>query len=254
MLTAITRVPSLRLPDCELSFLSRQPIDVTHARAQHRAYQDLLRASGAHVVELEPLDELPDATFVEDTAIVLDSLAIVAPMGALTRRPESDAMAGVLSDYRPVHRLALPATLDGGDVLRVGRTLFVGQTPRTNAQAIEQLGKLLTRHRYHVIPVPTTQCLHLKSGCSALDDGTVLVNPDWVDPTIFGDVRVISVAGEEPWGANAVRVGDTVILPASEPQTRAKIERCGYRTAAVDVSELQKAEAGVTCLSVVFDA
>ena len=254
MLTAVTRVPSLRLPECELSFLDRQPIDVTRARLQHRAYQDALRVAGAQVVELPPLDDLPDATFVEDTEIVLDELAIVAPMGAETRRAESAAMATTLSGYRPVHRLAPPATLDGGDVLRLGRSLYVGQTPRTNAAAVGQLRNLLAPHGYSVIAVPITQCLHLKSACSRLDDATVLVNPQWIDTTVFGGARIVPVAVTEPWGANTVRVGETVLMPASEPQTRASLERYGYRTGAVDVSELQKAEAGVTCLSLIFNA
>jgi len=254
MLTAITRVPSLRLAECELSFLDRQPIDVPRARTQHRAYQDALRAAGAHVVQLPPLDELPDATFVEDTAIVLDEVAILAPMGAATRRAESAAMAEALSVYRPIHWLTAPATLDGGDVLQLGRSLYVGQTPRTNAAAVEQLRNLLAPRGYTVLAVPITQCLHLKSACSRLDDVTVLANPHWIDPAVFAGARVVPVAAAEAWGANAVRVGATVILAASEPQTRAGVERDGYRTAATDVSELQKAEAGVTCLSLVFDA
>ena len=254
MLTAITRVPSLRLPECELTFLERRVIDVQRARVQHRAYQDALRAAGARVVELAPLDALPDATFVEDAVLVLDELAIVAPMGAATRRGESDAMSDALLAYRPIRRLTPPATMDGGDVLRLGRTLYVGQTPRTNASAIEQLRSLLTPLGYAISAVPVTRCLHLKSACSPLDDATVLVNPEWVDPSVFGIARLVPVARTEPWGANTARVGETVILPASEPHTRAIVERHGYRTAVADVSELQKAEAGVSCLSVVFEA
>ena len=254
MLTAITRIPSLSLPDCELSFLERQPIDVPRARAQHRLYQDALRAAGARVVELPPLDGLPDACFVEDTAIVLDDLAILSPMGATSRRPESEAMATVLSEYRPVHWLRPPATLDAGDVLRLGKTLYVGQTPRTNAAAVEQLCGLLAPRGYRVVAVPVTQCLHLKSACARVDDTTVLVNPAWVDPAVFGGATLVPVADGEPWGANAVRAGKTVIFPASEPHTRAAVERNGFTTIAVDVSELQKAEAGVTCLSLVFEA
>jgi dimethylargininase len=254
MLIAITRVPSLRLPECELSFLERQPIDVARARLQHQAYQDALRGAGAKVVELPALDALPDATFVEDTVIVLDELAIMSPMGALTRRPESAAMADTLAAYRPVHHLTPPATLDGGDVLRLGRTLYVGETPRTNAAAVDQLGRLLATLGYRVVSVPITRCLHLKSGVTRLDDKTVLVNPEWVDPIILGGAQAVSVDEAEPWGANAVRVADTVIFPASEPRTRGRVQKQGFRTAAVDVSELQKAEAGVTCLSVVFEA
>lgn len=254
MLTAITRVPSLRLPDCELSFLERQPIDVSRARAQHQAYQAALRAAGARVIELAPLDDLPDATFVEDTALVLDDLAILAPMGATSRRPESTSMAEALVPYRRVHWLRPPATLDGGDVLRLGKTLYVGLTPRSNAAAVEQLCAVLAPRGYRVVPVPITACLHLKSACSPLDDETVLLNPLWVDPAVFAGSRLIPVGQTEPWGANTVRVGTTVIFPASEPVTRSSVEQSGFHTMAVDVSELQKAEAGVSCLSVVFDA
>jgi dimethylargininase len=253
MLTAVTRIPSQSLPECELSFLERQPIDVGLARRQHRAYQDALRAAGTQVVELPALDQLPDATFVEDTTIVLDEIAIIAPMGALSRRAESAAMANVLSAYRPLHRLTPPATLDGGDVLRLGRTLWIGLTPRTNAEAVDQVGRLLAPHGYRVVPVPVTRCLHLKSGVTRLDDNTALVNPEWVDPAILGSVQVVPVDEAEPWGANALRVAETVIVPASEPRTRRRVKDRGFRTVAVDVSELQKAEAGVTCLSVVFE-
>jgi dimethylargininase len=254
MLTAITRVPSSSLPRCELSFLERDPIDVARARVQHRSYQDALREAGATVVELPPLDELPDACFVEDTAIVLDDLAILSPMGAATRRPESEAMATVLSAYRPVHWLRPPATLDGGDVLRLGHTLYVGQTPRTNPAAVDQLCRLLAPRGYSVVAVPITRCLHLKSACARVDDSTVLLNPLWIDAAVFGGATLVAVADSEPWGANALRAGNTMIFPASEPQTRATVARSGHATTAVDVSELQKAEAGVTCLSLVFDA
>jgi dimethylargininase len=224
------------------------------ARIQHRGYQDALRSVGVNVVELAPLDDLPDATFVEDTAIVLDELAIVATMGAASRRPESEAIATVLSRYRTVQRLAAPATLDGGDVLHLGRTLYVGLTPRTNIDAVEQLARLIEPRGYRVVPVAITQCLHLKSACGALDDETVLVNRDWIDPSVFAGVRVVHVADNEPWGANILRIGDVVVMPASVPATRRQIERAGYKTVAVEVSELQKAEAGVTCLSLLFES
>jgi dimethylargininase len=162
-------------------------------------------------------------------------------------------MATVLSEYRPVHWLRSPATLDGGDVLTVGKTLYVGRTPRTNAAAVEQLCALLAPRGYRVVAVPITQCLHLKSACARMDDTTVLLNPAWVDQAVFDGASLLAVAESEPWGANAVRAGNTVIFPASEPRTRTTVERRGFRTVAVDVSELQKAEAGVTCLSLVFE-
>jgi dimethylargininase len=175
-------------------------------------------------------------------------------MGAATRRPESEAMAKALSAYRPLHWLSPPATLDGGDVLRIGKTLYVGQTPRTNAAAVDQLCQSLAPRGYRVVPVPISRCLHLKSACARLDDATVLVNPLWIDPAVFAGLTLVSVADSEPWGANAVRAGKTVIFPDSEPNTRATVGRSGFLTASVDVSEMQKAEAGVTCLSLVFDA
>ena len=254
MLTAIVRPPASRLVDCELSFLERRPIDVARAREQHRQYRLALTAAGAKVLELPVLDELADSSFVEDTAIVLDEVAVVAPMGAESRRPETQPMASSLAAYRPVKWLEAPSTLDGGDVLRLGRTLYVGQTPRTNAAAVENLGRVLAPFNYRVVPVEVTRCLHLKSGVARLDDETVLVNPDWVDPSIFGGARALTVDASEQWGANAVRVGKTVIFPASEPRTRARVQERGYVTVAVDVSEFQKAEAGVTCLSLILEA
>lgn len=254
MLTAIVRVPSRRLPECELSFLEREPIDVAEARAQHRAYQSVLRAAGARVTELPPLDDLPDATFVEDAAIVLDECAVLSPMGAASRKPESETIAAALAPHRRIEWLTAPATLDGGDVLRLGRSIFVGQTPRTNAAAVTQLRALTVPLGYTVTAVPVSRCLHLKSACARLDDATVLVNPAWIEPSVFGDRRIVPVATDEPWGANVVRVGGTVIVPASAPGTRKVAERLGFVTAAVDVSELQKAEAGVTCLSLVFES
>jgi dimethylargininase len=252
MVIAITRIPSASLPRCELSFLERKPIDVAVARRQHEAYRQALEAAGAQVVTLPALDELPDATFVEDTTIVVDELAVMAPMGASSRRAESDAIAWVLASYRRLHHLSPPSTLDGGDVLRLGRTLFVGETPRTNAAAVRELRALLGPLGYAVVTVPVSKCLHLKSGCAGLDDETALVNPEWVDPAAFVGKRIVRAADDEPWGANAVRVGDHVILPASAPATRSIVEARGYRTSAVDVSELQKAESGVTCLSVLI--
>jgi dimethylargininase len=254
MLTALVRVPSRRLPDCELSFLERAPIDIGKARAQHRAYQTALRVAGAQVTELPQLDELPDATFVEDTAVVLDECAILSPMGAVSRQPESAAMAAALAAHRPIEWLRAPATLDGGDVLRLGRSIYVGRTPRTNAAAVAQLRAVVEPFGYSVTEVPISRCLHLKSACARLDDETVLANLDWIDAAGFGARRIVPVARDEPWGANAVRVGRAIIFPASAPGTQAIVGAEGFPTAAVDVSELQKAEAGVTCLSLVFES
>jgi len=249
---ALTRLPSASLPQCELSFINRDPIDVDRARRQHSAYRVALRDAGARVVVLPALDDLPDAVFVEDTTVVVDELAIVATMGAESRRPESAPMAAALARYRRIHRLLPPATLDGGDVLRVDRTIFVGLTPRTNASAVEQMTALLTPLGYRVVGVPITECLHFKSACSLVAPQTVLVNPAWVSPDIFDGFDVLVVDPAEPGAANVLVIGERVIVPAGSPRTLARLRLEGLGATAVDVSELQKAEAGVTCMSVLI--
>jgi dimethylargininase len=251
-LTAITRLPSASLPECELSFLDRAPIDVARATAQHAAYRQALADAGATVVTLPALDALPDAVFVEDTALIFDECAVVSPMGALSRRAESAPMAAVLRDYRPVQALTAPATLDGGDVLRLGRSIYVGQTPRTNRAALDQLSALLEPMGYTVIGVPVTRCLHFKTACAAAGADRVLINPDWVAADIFGAHTVLTIDEHEPWAANVLALADRIIIPASAPRTCARLRRDGLDVVLVDVSEMQKAEAGVTCLSLII--
>jgi dimethylargininase len=252
MITAITRAPSATMEGCELTFLSREAIDMDRARAQHAAYRAALVAAGADVVVLPALDDLPDSVFVEDTAIVLESVAIVSTMGAASRRLETAAMAPVLRRYRTVQTLVAPATMDGGDVMRVGSTLYVGQTARTNHAAVEQLSRLLARAGYRVVAVPITKCLHLKSACTALGPRQVLINPDWVSPDLFEGLGVIAVDPDEPFGANAVIVGDALVVPASAPRTRERLACVGLHPVAVDISEFEKAEAAATCLSLIL--
>jgi dimethylargininase len=249
---AITRLPSASLARCELSFLDRQPIDVDRARAQHATYREALAGAGVEVVVLPALDALPDAVFVEDTTIVLDDIAIVSPMGAPSRRPETAHMTETLRRYRAVCALSAPATLDGGDVLRVGRTLFVGQTARTNRAALDQLTALIEPRGYRVVAVSLSQCLHLKTAGTALGHDRVLINPDWIAPATFDGLDVIAVDPAEPWGANAVAVRDRVVVPANSPRTARRLRDAGMHVVPVDVGELQKAEAGVTCMSVLL--
>ena len=252
MITAITRAPSASMARCELTFLSRETIDMERARTQHAAYRAALAAAGAEVVVLPALDDLPDSVFVEDTAIVLDSVAIVSTMGAESRRRETAAMAPVLRRYRTVQALAEPATLDGGDVMRVGSTLYVGQTARTNRAAVEQLTKILGPAGYRVIGVPLTKCLHLKSACTALGPHQVLINPDWVAAEFFDGLRVLTVDPNEEFGANALPLKDVVIVPASAPRTSERLACEGLQPVAVDISEFEKAEAAATCLSIIL--
>ena len=252
MWIAITREVSPALGDCELSFVERAPINMARADAQHRDYQRVLEALGCHVLNLPAEATLPDSVFVEDTAIVLDEVAVLTRPGALSRRDEVASIADALRSYRTVLAIEAPGTLDGGDVLRVGRTLYVGQSARSNAAGIAQLGALLAGHGYTVQGVPTHGCLHLKSAVTQLDDDSVLLQPAWVDRKHFAGLRVIEVDPVEPHAANVLRIGDALVMPASFPRTRQRLLEAGFQVTAVDVSELQKAEGAVTCCSLVF--
>jgi dimethylargininase len=253
MLVAITRQVSSTINDCELSFHERQPIDVARATAQHEAYQDCLRELGVQVVSLPAEPGLPDAVFVEDPAVVVDELAIISVMGAPTRRPEAKSLAEALSNYRPIRFLTEPATLDGGDVMFAGHKVFVGSSLRTNHEGISQLRATLRQYDYVVQSVDVRGCLHLKSACSYLGRGTVLVNRAWIDAEPLHGFELIDVPVDEPAAANALLVKGVVLFPSSFPKTRALLEERGFLVRTIDVSELQKAEAGVTCTSLIFN-
>jgi len=252
-LTAIVREVSSSINDCELSFHARQSIDVAKAIAQHQAYQRCLAELGIRIISLPAEPSLPDAVFVEDPAVVVDEVAIISNMGAQSRRPEIVSLADVLSRYRPLKFLAEPATLDGGDVLRIGRSIFVGLSRRTNRDGIAQLTNLLGPHGYQVQPVEVRGCLHLKSACSYVGNNIVLVNRSWIDAAPLSEFELLDVPEEEPAAANALLLNDVIIMPSSFPRTHALLEKRGLHLRALDVSELQKAEAGVTCTSLVFD-
>lgn len=253
-LTAVVREVSSSINDCELSFHARQPIDVARAMAQHRAYQDCLAEMGVRIVSLPAEPELPDAVFVEDPAIVTDEVAIISNPGAPSRRPEANSLANVLSRYRPLRFIAGPATLEGGDVLRIGRSVFGGISRRTNREGIDQLSELLGAYDYQVRAIEVRGCLHLKSACSYVGHDTLLVNRSWIDTEPLSDFKLLDVPEDESSAANALLLNDVVIMPASFPRTRALLEKRGFRVRTLDMSELQKAEAGVTCTSLIFNA
>lgn len=221
------------------------------ALEQHAAYEQTLQALGVRLERLPDAPDLPDAVFVEDTAIVVDELAIVSSMAVSTRRPETSSVVSVLGRHRRLAYLAPPATLDGGDVLRIDRTLFVGLSTRTNKAAVEQMTHLLEPYDYRVIPVTVTGCLHLKTGCTHVTDDVVLVNPAWLDVAAFSNFECLSVPDDEPFGANVLSLGGVAVMPAAAPKTAELIGR-RVRVQPVDISELAKAEAGVTCMSIVF--
>ena len=253
MLTAITREVSASISDCELSFHARQPIDVAKAIAQHKAYQDCLAELGVRIISLPAEPKLPDAVFVEDPVVVVDEVAVISIMGAPSRRPEARTLTDALSRYRPLKFLREPATLDGGDVLRIGRRVFAGLSQRTNREGVAQLRDLLQAFDYEVQPVEVRGCLHLKSACSYIGNDTVLINRAWIDAERFRGFELLDVPNEEPAAANALLVNDVVIIPGSFPKTRALLEQRGFCVRTIDLSELQKAEAGVTCTSLIFN-
>jgi dimethylargininase len=252
MLIAITREVSRSIAQCELTHLSRVQIDLDLARTQHRRYKQALAELGCQVVSLPEQPDLPDSVFVEDVAIVLDEFAVVTRPGAESRRLETGPVASKLGEYLKLGFIEEPGTLDGGDVLRVGRTLYVGLSGRSNRAAIAQLGELVATFGYSVKAVDVSGCLHLKSAVSQVADDTLLANPRWVNPADFGAVNLLEVDPTEVYAANALLIGERIIYPTSFPRTRQRLEQRGVRVVAVDVSELQKAEGAVTCCSLVF--
>jgi dimethylargininase len=250
---AVTRDPGAELARCELTHLVRASIDIERAREQHLAYCRALAALGCEVHSLGTASGFPDAVFVEDTAVVVDELAVIARPGTPTRRGEVDAVARHLEAYRPLARIVAPATLDGGDVLRIGRTLYVGLGSRTNRAGIAQLAALLEPLGYGVVPVPVSSCLHLKSAVTTIGDELLLLNPQWVDPSALGAREHLPVDPDEPFAANALRVAGTLIYPIEHRRTLARLEAAGLEVMGVETSELAKAEGAVTCCSILLE-
>ncbi|HKE21269.1 MAG TPA: arginine deiminase family protein [Bryobacteraceae bacterium] len=254
MLVAITRSVSPNLGRCELEYFARHPIDIALACEQHRRYERCLESLGARVISLPAEPDLPDSVFVEDPAVVLDEIAVITRMGVESRRDEAPTLAEALAPFRALHSIDAPGTLEGGDVIRIGRTLFVGLSHRTNAAGSDQLAAHLAPFGYNVKPVPVSGCLHLKSAACSLGDDRILINRAWVDPAAFESFRLIDVPADEPWAANVLPFGGTVLCSAAFPATRVLLDGAGYRTMALDVSELAKAEGALTCSSLIFRA
>jgi len=252
--TAITHLPSPNMQRGERTYVGHAPIDAALAARQHEAYRNALRACGATVLTLDTNRDMPDCVFVEDTAIVLDELAVMMSMGAESRRGEPPAIEAALRRFRPIEHVKLPATIDGGDVVRAGRDLYVGASPRTNAAGIDALRSVVQQFGYSVTAVPVHGCLHLKSGCSALPDGRFLVNRNWIDVSPFPAGALVDVPSQEPWAGDVLVIDSTVIASDAFPATIAMLGVSGLDVIPVAVSEFAKAEGGVTCLSLVFRA
>jgi dimethylargininase len=248
---ALLRDVSPHLADAELTFRTREPIDVDRARAQHAAYAATLRDLGLRIVRVPAAPEHPDGVFVEDTVVVVDGFAVLTRPGAATRRREVADVGRVLAGLGfEVAAIPAPAHLDGGDVLRIGDEVIVGLSRRTDAAGAAALRELLGDRVRCVRTVGVTGALHLKTAATALPDGTIVAVPGWLAPDAFADRDVLAVP--EPPGANVLPVGDTVVTTASAPLTGALIAAHGFEVVPVEVDELERAEAGVTCLSVLL--
>ena len=253
MLIALTRGVSPSMGDCELQELDRVEIDIPRAIAQHLEYERCLAELGARVLSLPADSRFPDGVFVEDPAIVLDEVAILTRMGAESRRDEGESLAEALAQFRPIHRIEAPATIEGGDVMRVGKTLYVGISRRTNREGIRQLEELVKHRGYEVTAMAVHGCLHLKSACCYLGNNTLVANRAWIDTRPLETFQIIDVPSDEPRAANVLKVGDTLVLPAAFPKTRELLSHAGFQVRSVDVSEFAKAEGGVTCTSILFE-
>lgn len=250
---ALTRPVSRAITRCALSFLERSPIDVDIARTQHQAYEESLEALGCSIRRLPVADALPDAVFIEDTAVVLDEVAVLTRPGAVSRRPEVEAVAEELSHWRRLARIESPGTLDGGDVLRVGKTLYVGRSARTNRAGIEALARIADPLDYRIVPVTVRGCLHLKSAASWIGGDRVLVNRARLDADAFEGLRVIPAPEAEAAAANVLVLDGTAMISAGFHRTWQLLEDAGLDCVTVDNSELAKAEGGLTCCSLIFD-
>jgi dimethylargininase len=251
-LCALTRGVSSSLARCELTHLDRVPIDVEIARAQHAEYERLLADLGCRVMQIASGEDLPDSVFIEDTAVVLDEVAVICRPGAESRRAEVDAVAGALWLYRPLRPIEAPGTIDGGDVLVAGRTIFIGRSSRTNDAAIAQFDTACAEFGYEVRPVAVRGCLHLKSAVTAIGERALLANPAWVDVAELSPFEIVEVHPAEPAAANVVRVGETLVAATAFPRTASRLEHRGCIVRTVEMSELAKAEGAVTCCSLIF--
>jgi len=254
---AFTRAVSPKLAECELTHLERAPIDPAKAVGQHDAYEAALRRAGFEIIRLPDLPDHPDGTFVEDTALLLDGHAVILRPGAVSRAAETQSTAAGLADHFELHRLA-NGYVDGGDVLRIGKTLYVGLSTRTDAAGAAALREIVSGFGFDLVQAESGACLHLKSGATLAGNGSsgtpvLLYNPASIDPAQFIGVEPFPVDPDEEHAANVVLANDHLIMPAGNPKAASALRERGFQLIEVDVSELQKAEAGVTCMSLIAE-
>ncbi|MEE8468445.1 MAG: arginine deiminase-related protein [Planctomycetota bacterium] len=251
-LTALVRRPGADLSACELTHLEREPVDALRAAQQHAAYVTALRELGVQVTELEPLDGHPDALFVEDCALVLDEIAVLCRPGVASRRGEVASLEPHLALHRELVHIEEPGTLEGGDLVVIEGVVHVGWSGRTNHAGLKMLAHLLLEHGYLVKAAEVHGCLHLKSALSHLGDGRVLANRHWANLERVRASEVLEVDPSEPFGANVLKVGEILLCSASYPRTNQRLSAAGYELRVLELDELHKMEAAVTCPSLVF--
>ncbi len=252
VLRAIVRRPGADLSACELTHLERESIDARRAAEQHAAYVTALRELGVQVTELDPLEGYPDALFVEDCALVLDEIAVLCRPGVASRRGEVAYLEPYLAAHRELAHIEEPGTLEGGDLVVIEDCVHVGLSDRTNHAGLKMLAHMLLEHGYQVKAAEMHGCLHLKSAFSHLGDGRVLANPSWANLERVRASQVFEVDPSEPFGANVLRVGETLLCSASYPRTNERLSAAGYELRVLELDELHKMEAAVTCPSLLF--
>jgi dimethylargininase len=251
-LIALIREVSPSIGRCELTHLERRPIDVGKAREQHRQYEKCLADLGCQIHRLPAEADLPDSVFVEDTAVVLDELAVIMRPGAESRRAETPTVADALKPFRRLYTIEPPGTMDGGDLLSLNRVLYVGLSSRTNTAGLEQLDAICRPFGYSVEPVGINKCLHLKTAVTRVGPNVLLVNRAWLEVDAFRGLEFVDVDPSEPMAANALLIGESLVYPRAHERTRRRLEKRGLSVTAVDVSELAKAEGGVTCCTLIL--
>jgi dimethylargininase len=249
---AITRGVSRKIATCQLTYRSREEVNYEKATSQLERYCELLRRWNVDLMTLTASDSYPDCCFVQDTVVMLDEVCVIASMGAPSRLGEVSEVEKLVAPFRRIRRIFSPATLDGGDVVRFGKRLFVGLSTRTNARGIAAFARIVQVFGYTVVPVAVNGGLHLTTGCGIVNDETVLLNPRWLDASAFKDLRQLHVSEEERWAANTIRVEDAVCLEEKAPRTMQLVEPYVGTIDTLDISEFRKAEGSLSCLSLIF--
>ena len=252
MLNAIIRSISPNMGDCELTHLERESINIQKAIEQHSEYELVLEKLGCNMITASAAPSLPDSVFVEDCAIVLDELAIMTHPGAEIRRAEVKGIAEVLASHRELFYIESPGIIDGGDVLVIGKNIWVGLSNRSNLNAIEQVQQITSEFGYSVKGVEVRECLHLKSAVTQVAEDTVLLNPKWINVDIFNDYKIIETHQDEPNAANALLINEVVLYPKAYPLTAQVLKNNGIQIMELDNSEVTKAEGALTCCSIIF--